>query len=116
MSMERMLDTLVSLGLTRTEAQVYIFLAKKGPHREKELANALKLTKQQFHSSLKNLIAKGIVNATRERTTRYSAVSLAKVLDNFTKTKMEQAKAFQANKEELLTSWQSIIKKEHNNQ
>ncbi len=111
-----MLDTLVSLGLTRTEAQAYIFLAKKGPHREKELANALKLTKQQLHSSLKNLQAREIVNATRERPAQYSVISLEKVLDLFMKAKMEQAKAFQTSKEELLASWRSIIKKEHNNQ
>jgi|WetSurMetagenome_2_1015567.scaffolds.fasta_scaffold01135_3 sugar-specific transcriptional regulator TrmB len=111
-----MLDTLVSLGLTRTEAQAYIFLAKRGPHREKELANALKRTTQQLHSSLKNLQAKGIVNATRERTTRYSAVSLEKVLDIFMNAKVEQAKAFQASKEELLASWRSIIKKSSNSQ
>ncbi len=106
-----MLDTLASLGLTRTEAQAYIFLAKKGPQREKEVANALKLTKQQLHSSLKNLQARGIVNATCERPAQYSVISLEKVLDLFMKAKMEQAKAFQASKEELLASWQSLIKK-----
>ena len=116
MSLERMLDTLVSLGLTRTEAQAYIFLAKMGPHRGKELANALKLTKQQLHSSLKSLQAKGIVNATRERTTQYFAISLEKALDLFMNAKIEQAKTFQANKEELLASWRSIIEKSSSNQ
>jgi sugar-specific transcriptional regulator TrmB len=116
MSLERMLDTLVSLGLTQTEAQTYVFLAKKGPQNGKELANALKLAKQQLHSSLKSLQAKGIVNATRERTTQYSAVSLEKVLDLFMKAKIEQAKAFQASKEELLATWRSMIEKSSSNQ
>jgi len=111
-----MLDTLVSLGLTRTEAQAYIFLAKRGPHRGKELANALRLTRKQLYCSLKNLQAKGIVNATRERTTQYFAISLEKALDLFMKAKMEQAKAFQASKEELLASWRSIIEKSSSNQ
>ena len=111
-----MLDTLVSLGLTRTEAQAYIFLAKMGPHRGKELANALKLTKQQLHSSLKSLQAKGIVNATRERTTQYFAISLEKALDLFMKAKMEQAKAFQASREELLSKWRSMLEKDSSNE
>ena len=116
MSLERMLDTLVSLGLTRTEAQAYIFLAKMGPHRGKELANALKLTEQQLHSSLKSLQAKGIVNAILERPARFSAVSLERVLDQFMKTKKEQAKALQASREELLSKWRSMLEKDSSNE
>jgi sugar-specific transcriptional regulator TrmB len=109
MSIERMLDTLVSLGLTRTEAQAYVFLAKKGPRKGKDLANALKLTKQQLYSTLKSLRVKGMVNHTRERTAQFSAVSLEKVLDLFMKAATEQAKALQASKKELLSSWRSML-------
>jgi sugar-specific transcriptional regulator TrmB len=111
-----MLDTLVSLGLTQTEAQAYVFLAKKGPHNGKELANALKLTKQQLCCSLKSLRAKGMVNATRERPTQFSAVSLEKVLELSMKATIEKAKALQASRKELLSTWRSMIEKESNNQ
>jgi hypothetical protein len=41
-------------------------------------------------------------------------VPLEKVLDFFMKTKMEQAKDLQAKKAELLSSWNSMIKKNPN--
>ena len=31
MSLERIIETLVSLGLSRTEAEIYVYLANKGP-------------------------------------------------------------------------------------
>jgi sugar-specific transcriptional regulator TrmB len=116
MSLERMLDTLVNLGLTRTEAQAYVFLAKKGPHGGKDLADALRISRKQLYRSLKSLRVKGIVNATRERPAQFSAVPLEKVLELSMKAAMEQAKAFQASREELLSNWRSMIEKETHNQ
>jgi sugar-specific transcriptional regulator TrmB len=55
---------------------------------------------------------KGIVKATREHPARFSAVSFEKILDLFIETKIEQAKAFQTSKEELLSNWRSLIEKE----
>jgi sugar-specific transcriptional regulator TrmB len=115
LSLERALDTLVSLGLTQTDAQVYVFLAKKGPHRKKDLADALKLTKQQLYRSLKSLLAKGMVSATRERPAQFSAVSLEKVLDQFMKARKEQAKALKASRKELLSTWRSLNEKDSTN-
>jgi sugar-specific transcriptional regulator TrmB len=115
LSLERALDTLVSLGLTQTDAQVYVFLAKKGSQREKDLADALKLTKHQLCRSLENLEAKGMVNATLEPTARLTAVPLEKVLDFFMKVATEQAKALQASRKELLSNWRSMIEKDSSN-
>ena len=112
MSLERMLDMLVSLGLSRTEAQAYFFLAKRGPSSGKELASALKITKQQLYHSLKRLRAKGMVNATHTRTAQFFAVSLEKVLELYMKTMIEQAKALQATREELLITWRSLLEKD----
>jgi sugar-specific transcriptional regulator TrmB len=110
MSLEQMLDTLVGLGLTRTEAQVYVFLAKKGPHTRKDLTNAMKLTKQQLYQSLENLRAKRMIKATRECQDQFTAVSLEKVLDQFMKATKKQAEALQASRAEILFSWRSMVK------
>jgi sugar-specific transcriptional regulator TrmB len=116
MSLERFLDTLTNLGLTLAEAQTYVFLAKKGPHRQKELACALGLTKQQTHSALRGLHAKGMVKVTREPTFQFSAISIEKMLDLMMKAKMEQARDVQANRSEFLSMWRSmILKKPANN-
>jgi sugar-specific transcriptional regulator TrmB len=109
------LDTLVSLGLTRLDAEVYVYLAKRGPHKATDIITALGIYKQQFYNSLRSLKAKGLIIATLERPTQYSAISIEKVLERLMEVKMEQAKALQASKEELLLSWRSMIKKESAN-
>jgi sugar-specific transcriptional regulator TrmB len=55
------------------------------------------------------LQTKGIVNATCERHTLFSVVSIEKVLDLFTDATLEKAKAFQTNREEILSNWRSMI-------
>jgi predicted transcriptional regulator len=97
------------------DAQVYIFLAKKGPRGKEYLANTMKLTKQQLHRSLRNLEVKGMVIASLEPLIQFSAVSLERVIDQFLKAKKEQGKALQASREELLSSWRSMIENESAN-
>ena len=112
LSLELVIDTLVSLGLKRIDAEVYIFLAKKGPHRGKAIANALKITKQQLYPSLKNLQNRGIVKSTLKRPALFSAVPIEKVLSTFLKTRTEENQRMIQNKEQLLSSWKATIKKE----
>jgi len=38
MSRERIINTLKGLGLSQVDAQVYVFLAKQGSHKTKEIA------------------------------------------------------------------------------
>jgi sugar-specific transcriptional regulator TrmB len=112
LSFELLIETLVGFGFKPTDAQVYIFLAKKGPQRGKDLVNSLKITKQQLYPSLKNLQERGIVNSTHERPAIFSAVSIEKVLDAFIKARMEEIQRMIQNKEELLSSWRLMA---HNN-
>jgi len=78
MNRERVLKTLVSLGLSQVEAEVYFFLAQAGPVKGRDIAETLKLYKQQVYRNLKSLHAKGMVNTTFDRPARFSAVSLEK--------------------------------------
>jgi sugar-specific transcriptional regulator TrmB len=105
LSLELILDTLVSFGLKRIDAEVYAFLAKKGPHRGKEIAKALKITKQQLYPALKNLKGKGIVNSTSERPALFSAEPIEKVLSTFMESRTKEIQNMIQKKEELLSKW-----------
>ena len=109
---EHLSKALVKLGLSETEAEVYVFLAVDGPQKGKNIAEALNLFKGQLYRSLKSLREKGMVSATHARPANFSAVPLEKVTDFFVKSKVEQAKGLQENREELLATWKSILKKE----
>jgi sugar-specific transcriptional regulator TrmB len=108
MSREWVLKTLVGLGLSRVEAEIYLFLAQTGPLRGTEIADMLKLYKQQLYRSLRKLQCKGCVKATIGRPALFSAVSLEEVLDQFMKSKEKQAKILAASRDELLSAWRSL--------
>ena len=112
MSQEKLLKTLVDMGLMKLDAKVYVFLAKKGPQKARDVGRLLRISKQQLYPSLKSLQSKGLVNSTLEHPARFSAVSFEKALDLFVKAKMEEAKSIQQSKESLLSDWQSIVIKE----
>ncbi len=103
MSQEQVLKTLLGLGLTRLDSQVYIYLAKKGPQKGRDLLRGLKIQRQQLYRSLKNLQSKGIVSATFEHPAGFSAISFCgKVVDLFIKSKMVEAQLIQEKKGEII--------------
>jgi sugar-specific transcriptional regulator TrmB len=112
MSQEKVLKSLVNMGLTRTDAKIYVFLAKRGTQKAQDVALATKIAKQRLYPSLRRLQSKGLVNATLERPARFSALSFEKALDLFAKAKLEEAKNIQQSKGSLLSDWQSIVVKE----
>jgi sugar-specific transcriptional regulator TrmB len=112
LSQEKVLKALESLGLAQSDAQVYVFLGKKGSQKAKDISQALKLPKQQLYLSLKNLQGKGIVNSTLEHPARFSVVSFEKLLDLFVKAKTEEAQRIEQDKADILSDWHSIAVEE----
>jgi sugar-specific transcriptional regulator TrmB len=111
MSREWVLKTLVGLGFSQVEAEVYFFLAQAGPLKARDLAKTQKLYKHQLYHSLKSLQCKGCIKATLEHPAQFFVVPLEVVLDQFMKEKMGQAKDLQASRERLLFAWRSMIEK-----
>jgi sugar-specific transcriptional regulator TrmB len=107
---EPLANALQVFGLKRMDVRVYVFLAKKGSHRGKDLAKALKITKQQVYPSLKKLQQRGIVKSTSKRPAVFSAVSIEEVLDMFIKTRIEETQRLIQNKEEALSKWKSMMR------
>ena len=108
MSQERVLKALVSLGLSQTDAEVYVFLATEGPQKARDIATALKTYKRKIYRNLKSLQNKEIVNATLEQPAQFSAIPFDKVLNLLIKAHMEEAQYIEQNKEEILSHWNSM--------
>ena len=109
MSLERVKQALVNLGLSRVDAEVYVHIAKKGPIPIGPLADGLKFSKQKLNHSLKNLQSKGIVTASFEDKPFFSALPFEKMIELLIEIKTEQAQVMQETKEELLSSWRKMI-------
>jgi len=108
LTQEPVIKTLIELGLTRRDSEVYLLLAKKGTLRVRDMSHTLKLNRQQLHRTLKSLQSKGIVNSTLERPARFSAIPFEKAMDIFIKARMEEVQRLQRNKDEALSKWRSV--------
>ena len=106
---------LESLGLSQPEAQIYVFLEKNGAQKNRNIAKALKIRANELIVSLKNLQDKKIVQASTQQTIEFSAVPFEKAIDLLIEVKKEKAQSLQERKMELLASWQSMIKKDSEN-
>jgi predicted transcriptional regulator len=113
-SKELMLKLLFDLGLTETEVSVYVFLTKKGPQKAVVIGNALNLYKQRLYRSLRKMQNKGVIEASGYPAC-FSAVPFERVIELAIKSDIEEAERMIQNKEELLSSWQSIVQNNSEN-
>jgi sugar-specific transcriptional regulator TrmB len=104
LSLELIIKALIGLGLSRSDAEIYVYLTKKGPQKTVDLAKALIYDKREVYSSLRNLQTKGLV--TKDRTL-FSALPFEEALELLIKRKKNQAQAIQNNKEELMATWET---------
>jgi sugar-specific transcriptional regulator TrmB len=112
LSLKRLLDTLKAFGLNRSDAKIYLHLAKKGPQKAHDIRKETHITKQQIYPCLENLQKKGMVHSTLEHPALFYALPFDKVLDMFADLKIEEAEEMQEHKAEILASWQKMQAKD----
>jgi len=96
-------------GFKRSDAKIYVYLAKKGPHNARDICDEMNLPKQQVYPCLEKLQNRGIVAATLQHPAIFRALPFERVLEMYAHSKMDEAKNAQQNKGELLKLWQSLI-------
>jgi sugar-specific transcriptional regulator TrmB len=109
LSLERIFEALVNLGLSEPDARVYIFLALNGPKDAKILIKKLKISQQQIIQSLRNLRNKEIILTDNKNKKNFSALPFEKALKLLIKTEKEQTRTVQKN---LFHNWKAMMKKE----
>ncbi len=97
-------------GLTQLEIEVYVFLARHGVLKSREVARQMKKDKGLVLRVLKNLQAKGMAEPTLETPQRFSAIPFEKVLEEFVKARREEAALIEKTKKELLLHWKGVGK------
>jgi len=115
LSKERIINAFKGLGFSNIDTQVYVFLAKEGPHKMREITLALNLQENKVHRSLTDLQNIRIVKASIKHPLEFAAIPFNEIIDLFIKIKKEQAKTIRQSKEELMKSWKKIIKKSTKN-
>jgi predicted transcriptional regulator len=109
MSDRRVLDALVSLGLSQTDAKVYIYLASKGPRDAENIAEALGTQECLLREALENLKRKGIVTFSSKQSKLFFALSFNKALDMLIKAHAKWTREIEKSKNEILLNWRTMI-------
>ncbi len=104
--------TLKNFGLSEKEAELYVLLGKRGPQKGGYVTKQLKMNRGQVYRLLKSLQNKGLVEATFEYPTRYTAIPFEKVIDSFIKSKREEVALIEESKNDLLSDWKKISQTE----
>jgi sugar-specific transcriptional regulator TrmB len=104
LSLELILKALIRLGLSRLEAEVYVYIAKMGSQMVKDLDGALNYSKNQIYKSLRMLTAKALV--TKEGI-QFSAIPFEEALDLLIEREKKQANHIKESKKELLVNWKN---------
>jgi sugar-specific transcriptional regulator TrmB len=111
LSLERIIKALVSLGLSQTDAEVYIHIATKGAETARKISNNLSINRRQIYRSLKGLKNKGIVMINSEIPSEFSALPFEKVVDILLELKHNQAKSLEESKAAIISDFLTEKKK-----
>ncbi len=98
------------VGLTEKETDAYIFLAKHGPLKGLEIARRSRTDNAEMYRIIRQLQNKGLVEATLESPSRFTAVPFDKVIDTFVKIRRDEATLVEDAKESLLKDWKKVSK------
>jgi len=79
--MEEIVDELTEYGLSKNEAKVVTFLAKRGSDKASVVARALKLNRTETYRTLRNLQHRGLVEASLEQPVRFQAAPFSRCLE-----------------------------------
>ena len=102
MNLERIIETLTTLGLSRVDAEVYVCIAKNGPKSVKDLDQSLNYSKNQIFKSLKKLTAITLVN---NEEPLFSALPFEEALELLIAKQREQEKSLKETKKHLVDKW-----------
>jgi sugar-specific transcriptional regulator TrmB len=110
LSLDRIFKALLKLELSKTDAQVYIYLATKGPAKASVISYNLKMNKQQIYRSLKTLKVKKIIKSNLEHPAIFTAVSFEKTLQTLIRIMENNAEKIEEKKNEYLSLWNLNMK------
>ena len=109
-------EILQKSGLTDTEAQVYILLLTEGPKNKKYIFKILKLNKTRLPETLIKMKTQNLIEESKKQPDLFSATPLKRALALLLENKKEQHRSLLTNKNQILSTWKSLTRKEEQNQ
>jgi len=101
----KIIQTLLDLGLTNDEAKVLLFINKKGERKASEIAKSVEIPRTHLYNVLQSLESMGLVFSTIERPAKYRALQLDKAVDFLIDSYKHKLHSFEKAKEVILHDW-----------
>jgi HTH-type transcriptional regulator, sugar sensing transcriptional regulator len=108
LSIDRLRDELAKFGLTTNQSKVYIFLGKYGSKTAPEVCKALRLPRTETYHLLTTLQSRGLVSATFQHPTRFSAEPLDKAIWVLVNAEKERVNSLESEEKGIIKLWESI--------
>jgi len=101
-------DTLMEYGLSRKEAEVYVYVASCGPCKASEIVGALSMPRTEVYRVLTDLQHMGVLEATLQRPAKFAAVQVSQALETLIGIQKRRASILESKKPELLEKWKAL--------
>jgi sugar-specific transcriptional regulator TrmB len=106
LSRDTVLRILTQIGFSQAEAEVYMFLAFKGPKKMEDIAISLQLPLFELQNILKRLQEKELVAAAP---INFVALPFERVLDALAETRLQEAQEIVEKKKKIIAEWNSFV-------
>lgn len=110
MSLNRITMLLNTLGFSSLGAKVYIYVAKRGPLSNKEIANQLDIKLIDLCQILEGLVKRGFIIPTIKNEFSYTALPFEELIDNFIRTEIDQTEEVIKNHQQLISTWKTLTR------
>jgi sugar-specific transcriptional regulator TrmB len=104
----KIIQTLLDLGLTDDEAKVLLFMSKKGEMKASEIAKNVGIARTRLYDILETLQGKGLIVSTVERPAKYRALPLEKAVDLLIESYKHKLHTLEKTKKVISHDWTSL--------
>lgn len=104
--------TLLKFGITNEEANILLFLMKRGPTKASDIAKGTGISRTDVYYVLKSLQNKGLVIANMAKPVRFVSISLEKMIDFLIHTQKQSLCSMENLKEQVKDIWSKIRESE----
>ena len=101
-------NTFLKFGLSRNEIRVYIYLARSGMCKAREISDALSLHRTETYRILRDLEKRGLISSVLEKPLKFIAAPFEEAIDTLIKAKKLKIQLLERKKQNLIDIWFSI--------
>ncbi len=98
-------EKLRDFGLTKNESKIYVFLSKMGPKKAIEISRDERIPRTETYHLLSTLETKGIVKASIQRPTHFSAVTIEKAIESIIHNQQRRIEELKILKQDMIDLW-----------